>query len=84
MTQRFNSLLKQKKIDVIIYKQMARYLKQKKLMGIARKMIYYWETNYQTSIDPMATMYLLYKNNQLDRIVRTYINFFKKYNQFEL
>ena len=53
-------------------------------MGIARKMIYYWETNYQTSIDPMATMYLLYKNNQLDRIVRTYINFFKKYNQFEL
>ena len=33
MTQRFNSLLKQKKIDVIIYKQMARYLKQKKTNG---------------------------------------------------
>ena len=83
MTQRFNSMLKRKKIDIIIYQHMVRYLKQKKLMPDIKKIAYFWETNYEGILDPMATMYLLYKSNQLDGVIRNWAEHFNEY-QFKL
>ena len=83
MTQRFNSILKRKKIDIIIYQHMVRYLKQKKLMPAIKKIAYFWEIKYEGILDPMTTMYLLYKNNQLDGVIRNWTEHFNEY-QFKL
>ena len=48
-----------------------------------KKIAYFWETNYEGILDPMATMYLLYKSNQLDGVIRNWAEHFNEY-QFKL